>query len=319
MNGNIKINNTVLAKVADKTISTYDVMKKLELSFNRAFPDLLTSIPSRYQFYMSGWQQILEELINNELILLDASKKEIKITDAEIREEVENRYGPNVVVTLQKLNLSHDEAFKITKQEMIVQRMLYFFIRSKADQKTTPSSIKNAYRLYAEQNPPKETWNYKVISIKSNDEKLSNEIASKAYDLLKEKKEDPKEFENQLKDFEKDYPNAKISISNLYSVTNKEISSQHQKVLKSLLSNSYSEVVNLPTRTNDKIFRIFYLKDLETKLTETFDEMYSKLKDQLTQEALIKESENYFSKLKKLYHVEKSPFITKDFIPFTIE
>jgi len=319
MKAGIKINNTVLAKVAEKTITTYDVMKRLEINFNRSFPDLLNSVPSRYQFYMTGWQHALDELIDNELILIDSSKKELKISDAEIREEIENKYGPNVATTLQKMGVSHEEAIKTTKEEMIIQRMMYYFIKSKADQKITPSAIKNAYRIFTQENPPKEIWNYKVISIKSNDEKISNEVALKAYNLLKAKNEDPQQFETELKDIEKDNPNLKISISNLYSLTNKEISTSHQKVLSSLQNNSYSEIINQQSKSNDKIFRIFYLKDFEKKLPPTFDEIYNKLKEELTQKALIEESENYFSKLKKLYHVEKSSFINKDFVPFTIE
>ncbi|MFA6118357.1 MAG: SurA N-terminal domain-containing protein [Parachlamydiales bacterium] len=320
MNASIKVNNNVLAKVADKTITSYDVMKKLEIGFNRAYPDLINSNSARYQFYITGWPHALDELINNQLILIDASKKELKVTDAELREEIESRFGPNVLTNLQKINLTHEEALKITKEEMIIQRMMYFFIKSKADQSITPSAIRNAYRLYCNENPPKETWEYNIVSIKSNDEKTSSDASLKVFELLKEKNSDPIEFESSLKDIEKNFLNCKISISPLYTVTNKEISSSNQKILSSLQKNSYSQIINQSNKTSkDNSYRIFYLKNYEKKLTESFDEMSKNLKDQLLQKALYEESERYFTKLKKLYHVEKSQIITKDFVPFTLE
>ncbi len=320
VNKKIVVNNTVLAKVADKTITTYDVMKKLDLAFNHSFPDLIDSDAARFQFYMTGWQQTLEELVNNQLILLEASKKELKITDAEIREEVQMRYGPNVMVNLDKEGLTFEDVFKLAKEDMIIQRMMYYFVRARADQKTTPSAIRNAYRLYCKENPPKETWSYYIISIKSTDEKAAQEAAQKALSLFKEKALDPKELENFIKDIEKNYINCQISISNLYKVTNKEIASSQQKILNNLVKNSYSDIICQTSRSsNKKINRIFYLKDYERKETESFEEISNKLKDNLLNIALIEESEKYFKKLKEQYHVDRNPNLSKDFVPFSIE
>lgn len=317
---NIALNNTVLAKVADKTITTLDVMKRMDLIFNRAYPDLIDSKAARFQFYMTGWQNTLDELINNELILLEASKKEIKLTDADVREEVENRYGPDVMENLAKLNLTFDEALKITKNEMLVQRMMYYFIRAKADQRTTPNEIKNAYKLYCKENPTKETWGYFVVSIKANDEKVEKEVLEKALALFKDKKEAPKELQDAIKEIEKNYQNCQITISNLYSVSNKEISPSHLEVLSKMQKNSYSDITcQISRTTNKKINRIFYLKDYEKKETESFEQVANKLKDGILNNAFVEESEKYFTKLKEQYQVDKNPNITKDFVPFTLE
>jgi len=320
MNANINTKNTILAKVADKAITAYDVKKRLDIFFNRSFPDLIESTTARYQYYISGWQHTLDDMINNQLMLIDAEKKELKITDGELREEIETRYGPNVMINLEKINLTYEEALKATKEEMILQRMMYYFIKAKADQKITPSAIRNAYRLYCNENPPQQIWSYHVISIRSDDDKLSSEIAQKTLALLKEKNTNPKELEELIKELEKDSKNCKINLSKLYSVNNKEISSSQQKILSSLEKNSYSDIVCQTSRsTKKKINRIFYLKDYEKKETESFVEMSSKLKDQLLNTTLLEESDKYFAKLKNQYHVEKNPNISKDFVPFVIE
>lgn len=319
-NQNITVNNTILAKVADKAISTYDVMKKLEIAFTRSFPDLIDSKPARFQFYTAGWQRTLEELINNELILMEAVKKELKISDAEIREEIELKFGPNVMLNLNKANISYEDAMKMTKDEMLIQRMMYYFIKTKADQKITPSAIRNAYRLYCKENPPIETWSYYTISIKSADDKTSKEVAEKALTLFKEKALDPKDLETSLKDIEKTYENCQITISNLYNVTSKEIAASQQKILNSLQKNSYSDLICQTSRsTNKKTNRIYYLKDYEKKETQSFEEVSNKLKENLLNQALVEESEKYFTKLKEQYQVDRNPNITKDFTPFSFE
>ena len=67
------------------------------------------------------------EMIDGELILADAADKEIKLTDGEVREEIERRFGPSVSVTLDKIGLTQEEAWRLVKNEMIVQRMNWWF------------------------------------------------------------------------------------------------------------------------------------------------------------------------------------------------
>jgi hypothetical protein len=258
-------------------------------------------------------------MINNQLILFEATKKELKITDAEVREEVEMRYGPNTIINLVNLGLTYDEALKMTKEDMIIQRMMYYFIKVKADQKITPSAIRSAYRLYCRENPPLETWSYYTISIKSDDDISSQKTAEEIHALLKEKSQDPKEIEDLFSDIKNNHKNCQISISNLFKVNSKEIATSQQKILSNLKINSYSDIICQTSRTtNKKIHRLFYLKDYEKKDTETFEEKSNKLKEELLNKALAEEFANYFTKLKKQYHVEKNPIISNDFVPFSL-
>ncbi|NGX63336.1 MAG: Chaperone SurA [Candidatus Anoxychlamydiales bacterium] len=318
-NAQISVNNTVLAKVDSKAITALDIKKKLDIAFERSFSDLVDSNSARFQFYQTGWKQILDEVINNELILADAEKREFKITDAELSEEMENRFGPNIMSNLQKFNLSYEDAQKMLSEEMIIQRMMYYFVKAKADQVVTPVAIRNSYRLYIKENPAKQILSYHVISIRCDDKALAKKFAEKAHTLLKEKNIDPKDLENDLKDLEKSYKNSSISVSNLYKLDSKDIAISQRKVLLELEKNTYSGISSQVSRINNKeVHRIFYLKDTENIETKTFDEMAQELKNNLMEKHMLQEAEKYFAKLKTQYHVEKFYINSNEFIPFSL-
>ncbi|NGX40881.1 MAG: hypothetical protein KR126chlam4_00712 [Candidatus Anoxychlamydiales bacterium] len=318
-NANINVNNTVLAKVEDRAITALDVKKKLDIAFERSFTDLIDSKSARFQFYQSGWLQVLDEVINNELILLDAKKREFTISDAELKEEMENRYGPNIISNIQKQNLTLEEAQKMLSDEMVIHRMVYYFVRSKAEQNITPSKIKNSYQLYLKETPSQEIYSYNVISIRCDDNKLANLAANEVHLLLQEKNQDPKELEDTLKGIEKDYKNSTINVSNLYKTSSKDLSVSHKTILKDLKKNEFSDITSQVSRINNKqISRIFYLKDLEKIEAKTFDEISNELKTKLIEKELGHVGENFFNKLKKEYLVENK-ISSKDFCPFTFE
>ncbi|MBI5345645.1 MAG: SurA N-terminal domain-containing protein [Chlamydiae bacterium] len=316
----IMIKNRVLVKVNDTTISMVDVMKKMDIAFLRAFPDLSNSSQAKFQFYTTGWRQMLNEMVNTELILADAQKKELQINDSEIREEIENRFGPNVIITLEKLNLSYDEAWKIVKNDMIVQRMTWFYVHAKALQKVTPESIKEAYKNYIIENPAEEIWVYQVISIKG-EEPASKTSAEKLQLLLKDAVAGPDSIKEKIEDLEKNLPGIKVQISKLYTVSSKEISESNKQILSSLKNGFYSDVISVTGKNkNTSAPRIYYLKSYEKKEPSSFEEMANNLKEQLLNKAVAEEGNGYFSKLRKTYNFdEKDLLVPEDYQPFVLE
>jgi len=89
----LTINNHPLAKINGKVLSLIDVVKKMDLFLYEYDPNMKLSVAERAQFYSSRWNETLEELICNELMLLDAEQKKIEVSDGEVREELENRVG----------------------------------------------------------------------------------------------------------------------------------------------------------------------------------------------------------------------------------
>ncbi len=100
--GEIIVNNRILAKVQGKSISVLDVMKKMDLFISDHYPEILNAPAGKFQFYQAQWKPVLDQLIDTQLMMADAENREHKITvsDGELREEVMLRFGPNVMGTL---------------------------------------------------------------------------------------------------------------------------------------------------------------------------------------------------------------------------
>lgn len=150
--------NRILAKINDKTLSVIDVMKKMDLFLQRNYPEMVGSKIARYQFYSAQWRDTLSHMIDQELMLADAEHLELKVTDAEVREEMLDRFGPAIMATLDQLNISYEEARKMIHSEMVVQRMMWYRVQSKALNMVNPQDIKDAYKQFCEENPALEQW-----------------------------------------------------------------------------------------------------------------------------------------------------------------
>ncbi|KPK32511.1 MAG: hypothetical protein AMS24_04035 [Chlamydiae bacterium SM23_39] len=312
INGELLVHNSILAKIDEKCISVLDVKKKMDLIFLKVFPHLKESKESKYKFYITNWEQVFYDIIKEELMILDAEKKEIKITDGEIREKLEDRFGPNTMESLEEIDLSFDEAWDFIKREMVVERMLWYFVHSKVDQKITPEIIKKNYIIFCKNNPPIEKWRYKTISIKVDDKKTEKEIGDKIFNLLKiSKKElDEKELKEKFKDIS-------ITISSECEISSKEISNELKEILKELKPNSYSIPISKKSRISKKdVLKIFYLKNYEITPTPSFNDSFLKIKEELFQKEYQKEYLRYFSELFKYYNYEEIDL--KDLTPFEI-
>ena len=120
---NIIINNRILLKINGKAITVIDVVRKMDLLFYRQYENLASSAIARYQFYNTGWRTVLGMVIDDYLIMADAEEKQIKVNDGEVREELQRLFGPDVVLNVDKLGMTLEEAFELIKTELIVQRM----------------------------------------------------------------------------------------------------------------------------------------------------------------------------------------------------
>lgn len=306
----ISVKNRILTTVNGNAISVVDVMKKMDMLLHQNYPQFADSPQARFQFYATSWRPILMEMIDTELILSDAEEKEIKLTDGEIREEMEDRFGPGVQLTLEKIGLSYDDAWKMVRKELIVRRMLWFFAQSKAIQSVSPQAIREAYRHYLTEHPPYEEWSYRVITLKSENDELGQDVKG----ILAAATAGVECVAKELKDWESSHPDANLTVSNEYVVRSLDLSESHRSILSSLRPGSYSEPIAQASRTEKKpIQRIFYLKDKINHPAPSFDELSTQLKNDLTQKAIAKESEAYMHKLRKYYGFDQE--VLKEALP----
>lgn len=316
----IGLQNTILYKVNETPISMLDVKKRMDIRFHQLYPDLVDSSQARFQFYEVSWRPVLNEIIDEELILSDAKDKEVSLSDGEVREEIERRFGPRVMRSLEKIGLSYEEASKIVKNDLIAKRMTGWFIQMKGMQKVTPQDIRNAYRTYLKEHPPYQEWSYHVLTLRGDQakeqgaclfEKLQKMLAAQDAPLS------PTTLEGALKAIA-----PSVGISPLYHAKDEDLSEAHRLILSSLKPGEYSAPLSQKSKVNqEEVVRIFYLDAVTAHQPPQFEEVAILLRDELMQKAIAAEAEVYLGKLRAQYgydqkEVESS--LPEDFHPFVL-
>lgn len=317
-NQKVAVQNAILAKVNGNTISMMDVKKKMDLMFHQNYPQFANSAQARLQFYEASWRHVVMDLVDHELIIADALDKEIKLTDAEVRENMEERFGPNVMQTLDKIGFSYDEAWKMVKNEMIVQRMSWWFIHAKATAEVTPQDIRQAYRLYLEKNPAYAEWKYRVVTIRVD--QPNDALADKVQQFLSEAGKDPVALESELKKF--DTKGISVAVSNEFVAKTHELSETHKASLADLTVGTYSKPSFQTNRIDKKtVYRIFYLVNNIDHPAPSFEALVPQLRSELNQKAVAKESTEYLGKLRKKYgfNPDAENALPEDLHPFSLQ
>ncbi|PCI78373.1 hypothetical protein COB21_00635 [Candidatus Aerophobetes bacterium] len=311
------INNRPLAKVNGKVISLFDVVKKLDLQFYDYDPEYTPLTEEKYQFYQARWKPALDDMIIEELILLDAEKREIEIGDGEVRQEMLNRFGPNIMVNLDKVSLNYEEAKNMLKKELICQKLLGFNVGFPASQYVTPEKVQTAYTAYLEKTPPKEHYLYQVLSIRSTDKEKAVSIGDEARTLLGHEKLSLEQVQDKLTNA---HPGVAITISEQFNKEPKELSSQYKSILSSLNENSFSSpCTQFSKYTKSEVCRIFHLIKVDEELPNSFNSMHETLRQDLMNTAFEKAKAGYDARLEKKFGFSKEASkikLPKQYHPF---
>ncbi len=320
----IFVNNRILTKINGKPISTFDLMKKMDLAFYRQYPQLTSSPMARYQYYEMGWKHILEELIDKELILADAKENKIEVSNGDIRQEMESLFGPNTIANLDKLGMSFDEAAKMLQEEMIIQRMIGARVHAKALRAVTPIKIRKAYELFIQDptNARLDQWTYRVVTVKDRTLQKTEETAKTAYQLLMEGVS-LDQLATQLKERKLLGRKGKVTVSNIVKNNDQELSKEYKEILRDLDTGMYSQPFVHKSRSNQTtVYRILYIQEKIPGGLPSFKEMEAKLKDQLLDEVADQETELYLQKLRQHYHIRPSDLealLPADYQPFILK
>lgn len=321
-NAKIIVNNRILARINEKAISVVDLMKKLDVLFYREFPQYTSSTVARYQFYQANWKSVLQELIDKELILADAEENKLPVSSGDIRQEMEQLFGPNIISNLDKIGLSFDDAWKIVQGDIIIRRMMYLRVNAKAVRQVTPQDVRTAYDEHVKTIIRPDEWTYRVISIRSKDQEEGAVAANIVHTLLTENGTQL----NDLIDVLKKTPHAdktQVSVSEEFHHADKEVSESYKASLSQLQDGAYSQPIAQKSRTDKStVFRIFYLKEHVIGGPVPFKEAEPRVKDKLIEIAMGKESEAYLNKLRKHFDVHEDDvkqLTAGDFQPFLLK
>lgn len=312
------IYNRVLTQVNGKTISVLDVVKRMDLFLQKNYPHLCDSKVARYQFFSSHWKDYLNQIVDTELMLLDATQLEMKISEAEIREEILNRFGPNVMPTLDKLGVTYEEAKQLVHDEFVVQRLSWFRVNSKALSQINSQDVKIAYKKYVEKNPQADEWEYQVLSIRAPDSTLDEALTKDVTQLIPTSAS----LADLAAKLQKKHEKLAISLSSDIQASEQALAASHRQILKTLSPATYSAPIAQISRTDGStVYRVFFLKNHTVKTVPPFEKLADQLKNELLQDLASKENERYMLKLKqKLGYDDKLAWeqIPSDFQPFSL-
>lgn len=318
------INNRPLIRINGKIISLMDVVKKMDLIIYEHFPDTRNSPVRLYQFYTAQWKFTFEDMIFHELTLADGETKEIKVSDGDVREAMEKRFGPNIISNLSKLNLQYEEVRDMVHAELLVKQLQGMKIYSKAQLSVTPEVVKKEYAAYLDKNPPKEEWVYQVISARGKDQATCKSIIEQVSQDLKLNSTKLASVYEELKLLpEVQNQSVALNVSNDFVVENKNLSAEHRAILTKLNVNEFSApIAQLSRLDNSTVYRIFYLKSHTIKEPPTFNAMADELENNLLNDAAQKEREVYKQKLYKKFGIDQDflkQVLPDDYQPFVIK
>lgn len=320
----IFVNNRVLAKINDKPITTYDLMKKMDLTFYRQYPQYTNSVPARAQYYDMSWKYVLEDLIDKELILADAQESKVEVTSGDVRQEMEVSFGPNIIANLDKIGMSFDEAAKIVQEEIIMKRMVSGRVHSKALRQVTPAKVRQAYDVYIEDpaNARLTQWVYRVVTVKDRNLEKTEETAKAAHQLLIDGTP-LDQLLAKMKELKLISRKGKVTVSNDIKNNEQELSKIYSEALAPLEAGMYSQPFSNKSRTNNStVFRILYVQEKTPGGLPSYKELETSLKNKLLDEAVDRETTLYMSKLREHYHIRQEDLdalLPADYQPFILK
>lgn len=315
----IFINNRILARVNGKAISAVDVMKQMDLMFYKQYPQYASIIQARHQFYTMHWQRVLKDLIDKQLILADAEEHKIDISHGDVRQEMEKLFGPNIILSLDKVGLTVDEARRMLQDDMIIKRTSYFRANSVAFRKVTPQNVRTAYEEYALENVRPEEWQYIVVSIRDQDPTLAAEVGNQAHRLLTEQNVSLEELSTKIAENSSIPESVKVTVSAPFRHGPLELSPDYKDALSSLQAGQYSSpIAQQSKRSKETVVRIFYLQNHSLSEAPSFAEVEVQLRNKLLGQAVESEMANYLSGLRDHYHVQHIEDIPEDFELFVL-
>ncbi len=297
----VVINNRPLIKIQNQTLSLLDVIKKMDLFIEQGFPQAKESPLARMQFYMHNWQYTLNDLVDDLLILQEAEDKEIKVSDGDVHEEMNERFGSSLLSKIDAMGMRYDDIKAMLHSELMVKQILSHKVHTKTMQQITPSAIKEAYSEYVKANPPKQYWTYQTLTFRGEMEEIEK-LAHASHALLKQNRyENLSQLYQHLQDTAPE--TVTISLSPTLEGDQFSLSQTHLQVLNTLSAKTpFSSPVKQAGRL-DTSFKIFHFHSYTYTEPEKFEALYTTLQDDLYHKIFRKEKHRYTQHLRRKYNI----------------
>lgn len=283
------INNRVIAKVEDRTITTFELKNKIIISL------ILSNQEINQQNIEINKKNAMSFLINQRLKEIELSKYKIKIDNNLLMGQIQRIISNNLENFKEKLkknNLSYDLFEKEIETELLWQQFIFSFYKKKVDQDI--SILENDLKL--NDFNKLQTINYNLSEIEVLLTNAENKIK-----IIKDIKEKITEI-----GFEKTAKQVSISPSSINNgsigwVNSSALSKKISKELEKIKVGEISEPIINP---NSIIFLKINEKKLEELSVENKESFKKKLIDDKKNQLLNLYSSSFLSKLKNTSYIK---------------
>lgn len=303
----IIVHNRPLAKINGKVFSVIDVQKSMNRYLLKAYPDIFQDPQSVLQFYVHNWRPVLQEMIDNELMLMEAEELTYKMDASYIKEEMRERFGENANEISDNNDMSKEELEKIVGDDLICRSLLWYRVWQPAMNEVTPKVIHDHYVANVLNGPAQDSWKYQMCTIRGKDANQNEKIAKELKKVFK--KADTK-LGGSLTDAVAAVSSltpegVSVKVSDDIVLTSQELSKENLSILQGLKPMEISKAVNQKSRYDDQtVTRIFQLKEHTVTAPPAFEDVSSQIKEALIGEKSEGIRQEYMTRLRKRFCCE---------------
>lgn len=319
----LRVHNRVLVTVLGKPITVLDVQKKLDTQFYAQFPQYRDRPEAKYEFLQVRWRDAMDELINQELILEDASERELDVPDGDVREELIRRFGADLALAMEQMNLHLDEVWDMVKLELKSQKMIGGMVFFPAFTEVTPERVKEAYDIALKESQGKEECTYRILTVRGADSHATEAVAQRAYSMLASQGPDTAVAVVKVIQEDDQIPaGVTCSLSEEYRTPVRNLSAGHREVLDKLQVGAFSTPVAQRSRADQQnVQRIFVLTGRDSKAPPPFQLAAQGIQDRLAQKRAETLHDQYMQDLRARYGLTPdymAQLVPADFKPFEL-
>jgi hypothetical protein len=318
----LRVHNRVLTAVLGKPITVLDVQKHLETQFYAQFPQYRDRPEAKWEYFQMRWREALGELVNQELVLADAADRELEVPDGDIREEMIRRFGADLALATEQMNLTFDEVWEMVRLELRAQKMIGGMVMFPAFTEITPEQVKEAYDLAVRESAGKEECHYRIVTVRGGEPAAGAAVAQRVHALLSSSAEGAVEVVKVL-DAPGTLPEGvTCTLSEEYRQPVKNLSASHREVLEKLQVGNFSQPIAQRSRVDQQtVHRIFVLTGRDSKAPPAFEAAAQGIQESLTHQRAGTLHERYMTQLRQKYGVTAETLAANtpsDFQPFEV-
>ena len=296
----IVVENKVLATVRDQIITVLDVSKKMDMIFYQQFPQYRGISEAKYEFYRANWRRIFQELVDRQLILSMAEEKHFEVTNGDIREEMEEIFGPNAMLNLYEEGLLLHDVEEMMKADILLRRALSFYVHSPVVAAVTPSVLRVAYKKCVEGLKEKYGWVWRSVTVRFKEGDCPKTIADQVWERLQK---DHRTVEQVSAEMGKGY---EVVASSSFRSEKSEVAPGVQAILEQLQVQTFSEPQPFTSRSDQRQgWRCYIVDERVSAAIPPFEELEPALRHEIADPVIEKRTIEFFEDLRKEYGVKQ--------------